>query len=262
MKSNGEYDWSFSTIGGKPRVNLSKGEDLLHLDELDQKLWTVLSCPVKGLEMDGRILSVLDADSDGHIHVKDILRVVSWLKPIINDPDFLLRGDSYIPLSLFNRKTPEGDAIFNSARHILNVLNLDQEFISTDNVSDIEAIFKNTAFNGDGIVTALSTDDETLKAVIRDIITTMGPVKDRSGEDGINTDITDRFFAALQEYSQWKAAGEADREHIFPFGDDTGKAYDSMMAVRDKIDDWFLRCSLASFDNGSIPSLDTSTGRI
>jgi len=262
MKSNGEYDWSFSSVGGTTRVNLSTGEDILHLDELDQKLWTVLSCPVSGLETDPRILSILDSDADGHIHVQDIIRTVKWLKPILNDPDTLLRGDSYMPLANFNRNTPEGEALFCSARHILQILGLDQEFISTDNVSDTTTIYKNTPFNGDGIITALTPGDKDLQDVIKDAVSTVGSIKDRSGEDGINAELIDKFFAALNDYVAWKEAGEADRDHVFPYGDETGTAYDAFLTVRDKIDDWYIRCSLASFDSGSLASLDTSSGRI
>ena len=50
--NNGGYDWKFSSVGGVTRVNIESGEDIAHLGELDQKLWTVLSCPVKGLEFD------------------------------------------------------------------------------------------------------------------------------------------------------------------------------------------------------------------
>ena len=62
-----DYDWKFSTIGGKNRVNIKSGEDIKHLGELDQKLWTVLSCPVKGLELDERTLDLIDYDRDGKI---------------------------------------------------------------------------------------------------------------------------------------------------------------------------------------------------
>ena len=58
MKSNGEYDWKFSTVGGMTRVSIHSGEDLAHLDELDKKLWTVLSCPTQGLEFDQRTLDI------------------------------------------------------------------------------------------------------------------------------------------------------------------------------------------------------------
>ena len=52
MKSNGKYDWKFSTIGGVTRVNIENGQDIAHLGELDQKMWTALSCPTNGLAID------------------------------------------------------------------------------------------------------------------------------------------------------------------------------------------------------------------
>ena len=52
MKSNGKYDWKFSTIGGVTRVNIENGQDIAHLGELDQKMWTALRCPTKGLAID------------------------------------------------------------------------------------------------------------------------------------------------------------------------------------------------------------------
>ena len=45
------YKWTFTTIGGNTRVHIAKGEDFRHLGELDEKMWTVLSCPTTGLEI-------------------------------------------------------------------------------------------------------------------------------------------------------------------------------------------------------------------
>ena len=38
------YPWKYCSLGGVVRVNITSGEDIAHLGELDQKLWTVLSC--------------------------------------------------------------------------------------------------------------------------------------------------------------------------------------------------------------------------
>ena len=57
-----KHIWQFSRIGGVNRVNLESGADLQHLDELDQKLWTALSCPVHGLEIDSKTLELIDMD--------------------------------------------------------------------------------------------------------------------------------------------------------------------------------------------------------
>jgi hypothetical protein len=46
------HEWSFSSVGGVKRVNFDSGKDILALEQLDQKLWTALSCPTFGLEID------------------------------------------------------------------------------------------------------------------------------------------------------------------------------------------------------------------
>lgn len=61
------HRWRFFRAGGFDQVRLDTGADLLNLDQLDQKLWVALSCPVNGLEFDQRTLNLLDADKDGHI---------------------------------------------------------------------------------------------------------------------------------------------------------------------------------------------------
>ena len=64
IRKENKYDWDFEIIGGCSRVKITKGEDIAHLHELDPKMWTVLSCPVKGLEIDEKSLVYIDADGD------------------------------------------------------------------------------------------------------------------------------------------------------------------------------------------------------
>lgn len=64
------YDWQYCSLGGAIRVKIASGEDIAHLGELDQKLWTVLSCPVDGLEFDRQTLDLIDTEHDGKIMVK------------------------------------------------------------------------------------------------------------------------------------------------------------------------------------------------
>jgi len=49
---NSRHRWRFFRSGGFDQVRLETGADLMSLDQLDQKLWVALSCPVKGLEFD------------------------------------------------------------------------------------------------------------------------------------------------------------------------------------------------------------------
>ena len=93
-----KYDWKFATIGGNTRVQLSSGEDIRHLGELDQKMWTVLSCPTKGFEMDETTLTLLDLDGDGHVKVNEIIAASEWLCKVLKTPDTLLAGKDVLKL--------------------------------------------------------------------------------------------------------------------------------------------------------------------
>ena len=256
-----KYNWKFSTIGGVTRVNIDSGRDIEHLAELDQKLWTVLSCPVKGLELDEKTLEMVDVDGDGKIHVNDVIATAEWLKKALGNLDILLKRDDTIPFSAFNKETDEGKALLASARQILSNLGLEKDSISVADTSDSIAIFAKTRLNGDGIVTPESTDDEALKDVISKALATVGSVQDRSGVAGINAELAEKFYAELAAYTAWIDAGHADKA-IFPFGDDTEAAWNACVAVKDKIADYFMRCKLADFHSDSVSVLDVTSDRI
>ncbi len=120
----GNYNWKFSTIGGKNRVNIKSGEDIRHLGELDQKLWTVLSSPVVGLEFDSKTLKILDSDNNGRIHVNEVVSAAEWITSILKDPDMLLKKDDVLPFSAINTDNPDGARLLASAKQISRTLAL------------------------------------------------------------------------------------------------------------------------------------------
>lgn len=262
MKSNGNYDWKFSTIGGVTRVNIDCGEDIAHLDELDQKLWTTLSCPITGLEIDEKTMQMLDTNGDGRIHVNEVIAAAKWLTSVVKNPDVLTRREDTFHLSDFNQDNEEGKRLHDSATHIVENLDHDKDIITVADVSDSMAIFAKTRFNGDGIITANSTDDADLKAIIGNIIAMVGSDTDRSGDPGVNTDHIEKFYADLADFTAWKEAGEAGKDDIFVYGDNTAAATAAIDAIKTKLDDYFMRCKLAAFDAGSTTALDVSTAKI
>lgn len=250
--------WQFSRVGGVNRVNIETGKDLLNLSTLDQKLWTALSCPVHGLEIDPKTLELIDKDCDERIRVPEILEAVRWLLSLIKDPDEIIRGNQSLPLSSINDNCEEGRDLIASARQILLNLGLpDENSITVEQSADTERIFKDTKFNGDGIITEDSTDDEALKKVIKDIIDCVGSLTDRNGKAGISTDQVNVFYNNLEDYSTWYAVAEANPKTILPFGDHTANALNAYEAVKSKIGDYFLRCSLVDFDAESAFALNS-----
>ena len=135
------YDWTFASIGGVTRVTINNGNDIAHLDELDQKLWTVLSCPVKGLEFDEKTLALMDSNNDGKIRVNEVVAASKWLVAALKNSDLLLNGDDHIALSNLNEADEQGAAILASSQRILGSLELPLDDISLANVADAKKAF-------------------------------------------------------------------------------------------------------------------------
>jgi len=255
--------WQFSRVGGVNRVNLETGNDLLALEYLDQKLWTALSCPVHGLEIDPKTLELIDTDQDGKIRVPEILEAVKWITSLIKDPNDLVLRNTSLPLNSINENTPLGSQLLASSKQILANLGKPDSFeITVAETSDTVAIFAKTRFNGDGIITEESTDDPDLKKFINDIILCVGSVIDRSGKNGISAEQVETFFKHCEDYSNWFAKSETNKSEILPFENNTDEAYLVFSALKSKIDDYFLRCQMAEFDPKSAETLNSLTARI
>ena len=251
-----KYKWEFENIGGSSRVRISKGEDIRHLAELDPKMWTVLSCPVKGLEIDDKSLTYIDSDADGKIRVNDIIATAEWITSAVKNPDLILEGKDSIDIEQF-ADTESGKKLYESAKQILINLAKEGSLISIADTADSAAIFAQTRFNGDGVITEASSDDADDKAAIAAAVASMGGVADRSGVQGVNTEIIGNFYKALADYSAWR-----ESEIPAPFGDRTDAAIDAYNALDAKVKDFFMRSRLAAFSPDSTSALDVQTSRI
>lgn len=238
-----KYEWQYCSLGGAIRVKIGSGEDIAHLGELDQKLWTVLSCPVEGLEFDKQTMEYLDTEKDGKIMVNEVVQAAQWITSVIKDKDSILNGDSVLKLDNIDTSTEAGKGLYNSARQILKNLGIDKDEISLADASDSKAIFAGTKFNGDGVITVLSSTDDALKQIITDITATVGSVEDRSGEKGVNAELIEKFYASCADWAAWKSSSPA-----MPYGERTAAAFDAYNALKDKMNDYFTRCRLVAFD--------------
>ena len=97
-----QHRWKFSRIGGFDQALITSTEDLLNLEQLDQKLWAALSCPVKGLQLDEAMLAAIDTDADGRVRVPEIVAAVKWACSALKDPNLLLSSADSLNLSDFS----------------------------------------------------------------------------------------------------------------------------------------------------------------
>ncbi len=258
-----KHIWNFSTVGGVKRVNLESGSDLQHLSELDPKLWTALSCPVEGLEIDKNTLAIIDQDKDGKIRVPEIIEAVEWITALLKNPDDLLKSDPVFQLSSINEKTELGKTLLESANTILKNLGKENNgSLTVEETSDTVKIFAGTRFNGDGVITVDSTSDPELISLMEEIIKCLGSVADRGGKEGITEDLVVSFFKECTKYAAWLNKKDADIKNILPLGEQTDAAYHNYLAIKSKVDDYFIRCRLAAFDTQSTSVLNLQMARV
>lgn len=248
-----KHAWTFFRTGGFDQVRLDSGADLLALRDLDQKLWVALSCPVKGTYFNATTLRLLDADGDGHVRAADLIAALDFVDARLADKERLATGTDTLPLAAIDGATPDGARVLGAARRILASLGKpDSQVITIDDLADRGRIFGQTRFNGDGVITADTAGDDALKTLIGDIGQACGQQPDRSGQPGIDGAAVDRFFDDVAAMVAWldQYPGDAGRM------DDEQAALAALLAVREKVDDYFTRCRLAGYDVLAEPAVN------
>lgn len=240
-----KHHWNFQRIGGLDQVVLLSDADIRSLGDLDPKLWVALSCPTAGLEFDERTLSLLDADGDGHIRIPEVIEAVKWTCGRLADFTSFMADDESLPLSAIDTDNDDGKKLFATAQAILKEYGKsDSGYMTLADVTQARLQVSKAVFNGDGVFPPLASQDEGMQLFIQDALSVMGGVVDVSGETGINHDIAHAFVKTLQDWVNWrKGLGAATSV----FGDNTPQAWDLMVALKNKIDDYFLRSDLASY---------------
>jgi hypothetical protein len=251
------HRFRFYRAGGVDQVRLDRGADLIHLDQLDQKLWVALSCPVKGLEFDEKTLAILDSDRDGRVRVPEILAAVRWIGRVLRNPDELLGGGDGVALSSIDGSTPEGKVVLASAKRLLKSLGMDgaAQVTVADSMRTAELMAKAT-HNGDGIVPPETLADPTVRAVAAEIVACTGGAPDRSGRTGFAKSHLDAFLADCAAFDAWQTEGEREAKTLLPLGAATADAAAAVQAIKAKVDDYFARCRMVAFDARSAVALN------
>ena len=250
------HRFRFVRAGGFDQVVIDSGADLEALGSLDQKLWVALACPIQGVEFDARTLALLDTDKDGRIRAPELLAAVKWACEVTADPDDLTQGQDGMKLASIDTDAPEGKLLLATAKTLLQSIGKgDAKRISVAEVSKAVAGFDEQAFNGDGVVPEHAADADAAKAQIKDVLAcTTSPAKDRSGDPGVTQASLDAFFAEVDAHEAWVAKGEDAA--LRPLGDDTAAAFAALSAVQKKIDDYFARVNVASYDPRALAAIN------
>src|SRR5215471_11742182 len=98
MATEKKHRWKFHRAGGVDQVTLRDGDDLMHLHELDPKLWVALAMPTRGVHIDPKTLDVLDTDKDGRIRLPEVLDAIKWSTASLKSADEIVRSHDRLPL--------------------------------------------------------------------------------------------------------------------------------------------------------------------
>ncbi len=239
--------------GGLIQAKISTIDDVLNLRDLDLKMWTALACPVKGLEFSEETLNVLDSDKNGRVRHPEILAAVDYIKKYFAKPEIIMEKGSSIPLDALSTEPFDcGHSPLDSAKSVLSILGKsDAAEITLEDLSVNDKLFAPNVFNGDGVLPAECVTDEALASVVKDIIACTGGSDDISGAKGITRKQMEDFFINACALKEWRDSGAKDDPKIFFLKEATDTAAKSFMAVKDKVNDYYLRCSLINFDGGS-----------
>lgn len=250
------HRFHFFRAGGFDQVRFVTGQDLVHLDELDFKLWVALACPTRGLAFDKRTLDLLDVEKDGRIRAQELISAVKWAAARLKDPQEFVRAPKELPLDAINDATDDGKKLVATAKLVLKDLGkADGKSISVDDTDKAGKAFSGLPFNGDGVVPPESTADAAQKQLITDILNTVGGVDDASGKKGVKAETVKAFFAEVDQYLAWLHKGETDAA-LMPLKDATVPAFDAKAVLNAKVDDYFARCRLAAFDARAMAALN------
>ena len=185
-----------------------------------------------------------------------LIEGIRWASAHLKDPDTLVAGMDGISLSAINEESEEGKILAASARQILIHLGKgDSDVITTEDTANEAAILAQMKFNG------RRHRSRRCGRTIRPwpwqserSSTAWAPETDHSGKPGISQEKVDRFFAEAQAYAQWQTQA-SDDPSLPILGNATQAALEILQTVEDKINDYFIRCRLAGFDErGRRPS--------
>lgn len=248
---SGNHIWHFAKTSGLMQLQIQSIDDVLELEHLDPKLWVALACPVSGLEFSEDTLQVVDLNKDGRVQVPEILETTRFIKKYFKRPEIIMENGDTIPLDALSDESFDcGHSPSDSAKAILNILGKENATeISLSDVSMNEKLFSPSVYNGDKILPAAAVKDENASKTVKEIIEATGGCDDISGEKGINRAQFETFFKDLKATQEWRELAQKDAPGIFFMGLATDSAADSYMAVRDKINEFFLRCNIDSFSS-------------
>ncbi|MDP8216199.1 MAG: hypothetical protein P9L98_02610 [Candidatus Kaelpia imicola] len=247
----------FKNYGGSYQLRIQNAQDLEKIQVLDDAHWAATSIPIDSLNCDCAFASYVDTDKNGRIRTNELRAALVWLFRFLANRSHLSEGTEILNLEDIDISHLQGQKLKASAELILTNLNsLNTQEISLAQVRDVQSIMANMANNGDGIIPPEVTTDFDLSQFITSVMETAGSTLDICGKPGINQEQLEIFFQEAESYLAWQKRGEIPKgdktTEIMFWGTETPQAYESMVNLEWKLDQYFAQCAMVKFDKRAI----------
>jgi hypothetical protein len=240
-------NWRFFRAGGLDQVRLDTAADLMALEELDQKLWVALACPVNNVHFDKKTLSFIDTDNDTRVHARELINAIKWTGNLLKNPDLMIGQNQSIRIDDISDSSDEGKQLRGAALKVLKTLKKSPEdYLTIDEIQNSESLLIAEPFNGDGIIGESSTDEEQLKKCISTIIKVEGAITDRSRAPGITQEKVESFFNRAKACQIWLEEPVSLKTQVNDLSEKSIRAY---LSIHDKISDYFNRCAVTLYNS-------------
>ncbi|MCK5014918.1 MAG: hypothetical protein KAS66_13990 [Candidatus Omnitrophica bacterium] len=250
----------FKNYGRSYQLRIQDVQDLEKIQNLDETRWAATSVPIDSLNFDRVLASYVDTDKNGRIRTDEIKAALVWLFRFLANRSHLSEGTDVLCLGDIDTSHSEGQKLRSVAEFILSNLNApDAQKINLAQVRDVQSIMSNAANNGDGIISPEGIFDADISQFITSVMETVGSVSDASGKSGISQEQLNAFVHEAESYLTWKAEGEIpkgkDITEVMPWGTETPQAYELMMSLEEKIEQYFAQCAIVGFDEKAVAQM-------
>lgn len=230
----------FRNFGGIYQFLVTDEEDLAQIDALDPARWAATSAPLHDLHCDEVFLKHVDSEGTGRVRVGQIVRARDWAFARLSRRAVLKGRHESIAIDAI-----DGGAVGEPLRAAAKRVNREQKVADDKSITlaDVRAFkggYQKLLSNGDGVVPPELIPEPEVAALIKDIIATVGSVKDRGGSDGVDASHLEKFKTQAQAWLDWRAKAK----DAAVWGDDTAAAAALVTKLSPKIEEYFLHTDL------------------
>ncbi len=244
---------TFKRYGQAYHLRIETPADLRCAVELDESHWVATNAPVNTINCDSTFLQLLDTDDNARITCYELKQAARWLLEVLGDTSGVTAGDCTLRLDAINTDSKPGRGIHEAVRKMLAKLSKSEAGeITLQQVRQIKAQVASTPVSEAGVVLPAASQDPQIGQFIADVIAATGGAAHPSGTAGLGKDQLDQFASQAGAYLNWHERGQiaagADSTDIMSLGDRTPAAYDALVAIRGKIDQYFAQCEALALD--------------